>query len=118
MTSTAHLFRTTGSYAAVAPSTERGESSMALIVAAATPFHGHVQPVLTVVSDLVRRGHEVVVLTGSRFAEQVGAAGALHVTLPPAADFDDRQLDLYFPDRSAVPTGPAQLEYDLACSPA
>lgn len=42
---------------------------MTLIVAAASPFHGHVQPVLTVASDLVRRRHEVVVLTGSRFAE-------------------------------------------------
>ncbi|MEU6372093.1 glycosyltransferase [Streptomyces sp. NPDC046909] len=86
---------------------------MTLIVAAASPFHGHVQPVLTVASDLVRRGHEVVVLTGSRFAEDVRAAGALHVSLPPAADFDDRQLDLYFPDRAAFPPGPAQLEYDL-----
>ncbi|MFJ3672932.1 glycosyltransferase [Streptomyces sp. NPDC090106] len=86
---------------------------MALIVAAASPFHGHVQPVLTVAADLVRRGHEVVVLTGSRFAEDVRAAGAQHVSLPPAADFDDRQLDLYFPDRAAFPPGPAQLEYDM-----
>ncbi|MFC8428317.1 glycosyltransferase [Streptomyces sp. NPDC057253] len=86
---------------------------MTLIVAAASPFHGHVQPILTVASDLVRRGHEVVVLTGSRFADDVRAAGALHVSLPPAADFDDRQLDLYFPDRTAFPPGPAQLEYDL-----
>ncbi|MEU1275499.1 glycosyltransferase [Streptomyces sp. NPDC005799] len=86
---------------------------MTLIVAAASPFHGHVQPVLTVASDLVRRGHEVVVLTGSRFADEVRAASVLHVSLPPAADFDDRQLDLYFPDRAAFPPGPAQLEYDL-----
>ncbi|MEU1160258.1 glycosyltransferase [Streptomyces sp. NPDC005921] len=86
---------------------------MALIIAAATPFHGHVQPVLTVAADLVRRGHEVVVLTGSRFAEDVRAAGAQHVALPPAADFDDRRLELYFPDRAAFPTGPAQLDYDM-----
>ncbi|MGI5458526.1 glycosyltransferase [Streptomyces sp. CA-249302] len=86
---------------------------MTLIIAAATPFHGHVQPVLAVASDLVRRGHEVVVLTGSRFAEDVRAAGAQHVSLPPAADFDDRRLELYFPDRAAFPTGPAQLDYDM-----
>ncbi|MFG2936647.1 hypothetical protein [Streptomyces sp. NPDC048282] len=86
---------------------------MALIIAAATPFHGHVQPVLTVAADLVRRGHEVVVLTGSRFAEDVRAADAPHVALPPAADFDDRRLELYFPDRAAFPTGPAQLDYDM-----
>ncbi|MEU6348989.1 glycosyltransferase [Streptomyces sp. NPDC047072] len=86
---------------------------MSLVVATATPFHGHVQPVLTVAADLVRRGHEVVVLTGSRFAEDVRAAGAQHVSLPPAADWDDRKLDLYFPERAALPPGPAQLEFDL-----
>ncbi|MGW4729737.1 glycosyltransferase [Streptomyces shenzhenensis] len=86
---------------------------MALVIAAATPFHGHVQPVLTVAADLVRRGHEVVVLTGSRFAEDVRAAGALHVSLPPAADFDDRRLEQHFPGRAAFPTGPAQLDYDM-----
>ncbi|MFI6244878.1 hypothetical protein [Streptomyces sp. NPDC051016] len=72
---------------------------MALIIAAATPFHGHVQPVVTVAADLVVR-----------------AAGALHVALPPAADFDDRRLELYFPDRAAFPAGPAgpaQLDYDM-----
>jgi len=84
-----------------------------LVIATATPFHGHVQPVLAVASDLVRRGHEVVVLTGSRFAEDVGAAGALHVSLPADADFDDRQLELYFPERGALPAGPRQLDYDL-----
>ncbi|MET7475988.1 nucleotide disphospho-sugar-binding domain-containing protein [Streptomyces sp. NPDC005648] len=86
---------------------------MTLVIATATPFHGHVQPVLTVASDLVRRGHEVVVLTGSRFAEDVRAAGAQHVSLPPDADFDDRRLELYFPERAALPVGPRQLDYDL-----
>lgn len=43
---------------------------MTLVIATATPFHGHVSPVLTVAADLVRRGHEVVVLTGSRYAEK------------------------------------------------
>lgn len=86
---------------------------MTLVIATATPFHGHVQPVLTVAADLVRRGHEVVVLTGSRFAEQVRAVGARHVSLPSAADFDDRKLELYFPERAAVPVGPAQIDYDM-----
>jgi len=86
---------------------------VAQVIATATPFHGHVQPVLTVVADLVRRGHEVSVLTGARFADAVRAAGARHVSLPPAADFDDRKLDVYFPERAAIPAGPAQLEYDV-----
>ncbi|MER5435106.1 glycosyltransferase [Streptomyces sp. NPDC002588] len=86
---------------------------MTLVIATATPFHGHVQPVLTVTADLVRRGHEVVVLTGSRFAEDVRAVGALPVSLPPSADFDDRKLDLFFPERAALSPGPAQLTYDM-----
>ncbi|WP_105969984.1 glycosyltransferase [Streptomyces geranii] len=86
---------------------------MAQVIAAATPFHGHVQPLLTIVAELVRRGHEVEVLTGSRFAGAVRDAGARHVALPSAADFDDRKLDVYFPERSAIPAGPAQLEYDM-----
>ncbi|MFJ8108971.1 glycosyltransferase [Streptomyces sp. NPDC096132] len=86
---------------------------MAQVIAAATPFHGHVQPVLTIAADLVRRGHEVTVLTGARFADDVRATGARHVSLPPAADFDDRKLDVYFPERAAIPQGPAQLEYDM-----
>ncbi|NNN35574.1 glycosyltransferase family 1 protein [Streptomyces sp. S3(2020)] len=86
---------------------------MARVIAAATPFHGHVQPVLTIAADLVRRGHEVTVLTGARFADAVREVGAQHVSLPPAADFDDRKLEVYFPERSAIPQGPAQLEYDM-----
>jgi UDP:flavonoid glycosyltransferase YjiC (YdhE family) len=91
----------------------QGVFPVAHVIATATPFHGHVQPVLTIVAELVRRGHEVDVLTGARFADDVRSAGAHHVPLPPAADYDDRKLDLYFPERAAIPAGPAQLEYDL-----
>ncbi|MGL5817618.1 MAG: glycosyltransferase [Phycicoccus sp.] len=56
------------------------------------PIHGHVAPLLSVAEDLVGRGHSVRFLTGSRFAEDVAATGATHLSLPGAADFDDREL--------------------------
>ncbi|MEH1166869.1 nucleotide disphospho-sugar-binding domain-containing protein [Micromonospora sp. CPCC 205539] len=70
-------------------------------------------PVLTVAADLVRRGHEVMVYTGSRFEERVRAIGARFRALPPAADLDDRRLDVLFPVRATLPPGPAQLSFDF-----
>ncbi|MEV1320920.1 nucleotide disphospho-sugar-binding domain-containing protein [Micromonospora arborensis] len=61
---------------------------MAKVVVGATPFQGHVSPILTVATDLVRRGHEVVVYTGSRFEERALAIGARFQALPPEADLD------------------------------
>ncbi|GAA1844768.1 glycosyltransferase [Asanoa iriomotensis] len=86
---------------------------MAKVIVGATPFQGHVSPALTVAADLVRRGHEVVVYTGSRFAERATAIGARFHALPPDADLDDRQLDGLFPQRAAIPPGPAQLSFDF-----
>ncbi|WP_159451016.1 nucleotide disphospho-sugar-binding domain-containing protein [Micromonospora cremea] len=70
-------------------------------------------PVLTVAADLVRRGHEVVVYTGSRFEERALAIGARFQALPPEADLDDRTLDSLFPVRATLPPGPAQLSFDF-----
>ena len=39
------------------------------IVAAATPAEGHARPVLQVAAHLAAAGHEVVMLTGPRYAE-------------------------------------------------
>ncbi|MGK5739861.1 glycosyltransferase [Micromonospora sp. URMC 103] len=86
---------------------------MARVVAAAIPFQGHVSPVLTVAADLVRRGHDVVVYTGSRFAGRARATGARFRALPPEIDLDDRELDTHFPLRATLPPGPAQLSFDF-----
>ncbi|MEU5566923.1 glycosyltransferase [Micromonospora musae] len=86
---------------------------MAKVIVGATPFQGHVNPVLTVAADLVRRGHEVVVYTGARFEERVRALGARFRALPPEADLDDREFDKAYPVRATLPPGPDQLAFDF-----
>ncbi|WP_344490276.1 glycosyltransferase [Nonomuraea monospora] len=64
-------------------------------------------------ADLVRRGHEVVVLTGVRYRGRAEAAGARFAPLPEPADYDERQMDRAFPGRSLLPPGPAQIGFDI-----
>ena len=65
---------------------------------ASTPLVGHVAPLVAVARDLTARGHEVTMLTGSRFSPSIRAAGAEPVPLEGVADFDERELDSYLPD--------------------
>ncbi|WP_188316978.1 glycosyltransferase [Solihabitans fulvus] len=86
---------------------------MTKVITAAPPLHGHTGPILAVTADLVRRGHEVVFVGGSRFARTVEAMGARFVALPTDADFDDRDLNAAFAGRAEAPAGPARVGYDL-----
>ena len=85
---------------------------MSRLLVASTPAHGHVMPMLVIARDLVARGHEVQVLTGSRFLDAVATAGAEHVALPHAADYDDRDATAAFPGRQNK-AGVAQLRFDI-----
>jgi len=67
---------------------------------------------LAVGAALVDRGHTVTVLTGSRFEERVREAGAEFRTLSGIADFDDRDLDSYLPERERY-RGLARAQYDI-----
>ncbi|SDI63491.1 glycosyltransferase [Nonomuraea jiangxiensis] len=86
---------------------------MPKIVIAATPVHGHVAPLLTVAADLVKRGHEVTVLTGAKFKERAEAIGAFFTALPEEADYDEGQMDRAFPERDLLPPGPARTGFDI-----
>lgn len=61
------------------------------------PFAGHVGPLRPVVAELVARGHEVRVHTGSRYGEPFRAAGASFVPREAATDFDESDLAATFP---------------------
>lgn len=87
---------------------------MSKIIVSSTPAHGHVAPLLLVAADLVRRGHEVVFYTGTRFADQVRRTGARFVPFTGAADFDETVFPHNIPGRDAVPEGPERVAFDIA----
>jgi MGT family glycosyltransferase len=78
----------------------------------ASPIQGHVAPVLATARDLVERGHDVTVLTGSRFRDAVERTGAAHRSLAGIADFDDRNMQDHLPDRDRH-RGIGKLQYDV-----
>ncbi|MFV2022437.1 glycosyltransferase [Micromonospora sp. LOL_023] len=84
---------------------------MTQVIVAATPFHGHFGPLYTIAADLAARGHEVLFLTGSRFADRVTSAGMHFVALDPSADFDDRAMTAEFPAFADVTPGPPLHEF-------
>jgi MGT family glycosyltransferase len=85
---------------------------MSTYLLCASPIQGHVAPIIAIARDLVARGHDVTVLTGSRFRDAVVAAGAGHRALSGIADFDDRVIQDHLPDRDRY-RGIAKLQYDI-----
>ena len=85
---------------------------MVTVLLASNPIHGHVGPILQVAAHLVREGHRVAVLTGTRFRERVASIGAEFRALGGAADYDDRRPDLYLPEREKY-RGLKQAQYDI-----
>lgn len=84
---------------------------MAHILIASSPIYGHVLPLHTIAQALVKRGHDVTFLTGSRFPF-VGQHGVEFVPLNGVADYDVAEVDTR-PERQALAGGPPQLMYDL-----
>lgn len=85
---------------------------MATYLICSTPVLGHVAPMLTIGRHLLSRGHRVIVLTGSRFADRVLGLGMEFRPLSGLADFDDRDLDSSLPERDKY-RGFAQIQYDI-----
>ncbi len=62
---------------------------MANIVVLSVPAWGHLNPVLPIIAELVRRGHSVTVFDEPPFAGAVEALGAKFVAYPPAMSMQD-----------------------------
>ncbi|MFC5662830.1 macrolide family glycosyltransferase [Kitasatospora misakiensis] len=58
------------------------------IVMASIPAHGHVNPSLAVIAELVARGHRVSYVNAPSFAEPVASTGATPVPYPTALPLD------------------------------
>ena len=79
---------------------------MADVWVCASSITGHVAPMLAIASHLRDAGHAVRMITGSRFGDRVSATGVEILPLRGAADIDDTNLDLAFPDASRPPGSP------------
>lgn len=79
------------------PSRLRHHRVMSRFLLTAMPFTGHVAPLTAVAAELVRRGHDVRVYTGTRFRGRVERAGAQLVPWRRAPDFDENDLPATFP---------------------
>src|SRR5690349_886671 len=85
---------------------------MVSILICCTPAHGHVYPLLTVARHLVAEGHDVRMLTGTRYRDAVTAAGAEFLPMPPGADIDLDHVNDMFPERAAMKPIP-QLRFSV-----
>ncbi len=63
---------------------------MAKFVFASVPAFGHFNPILPIVAELVRRGHQVTVINSAEFEQTVTALGADFLAFP--IEFTSRQL--------------------------
>ena len=75
---------------------------MARIVFLSVPAYGHLNPVLPIVRELVRRGHEVTVFDEPPFAPVIEATGAKFVAYPPVMSMEDMSAVLMGGDLMAT----------------
>ncbi len=85
---------------------------MARFLFATQPITGHVVPALSMVGELVARGHEVRWYVGEKFRSKVEATGARFEGYREAKDYDDKDYDAAFPGRSAL-KGLDQIRFDF-----
>ncbi|MEU8633715.1 nucleotide disphospho-sugar-binding domain-containing protein [Amycolatopsis sp. NPDC048633] len=75
---------------------------MARVLVCVQPARGHVGPTKPIVAALLAAGHDVAVVTGARYRETFEKLGASVNVLPPAADFDETDLDGSIPGRAGL----------------
>jgi UDP:flavonoid glycosyltransferase YjiC (YdhE family) len=72
---------------------------MTRVLLLSSPIFGHVSPMLALGRGLRGRGHEVTLLTGSKYAASAAGAGLDFLPLPPEVDYDDADLESWLPRR-------------------
>lgn len=85
---------------------------MPKIIVAAPPATGELTPLLQIARGLAGRGHDVNVVTGSRFRADVESAGLTFTPVTGMADFD-AHLVAGDPERAKLAPGPEMLNYDV-----
>lgn len=72
---------------------------MVKVLLLSSPIFGHVSPMLALGRGLRRRGHEVTLLSGSKYAASAAGAGLDFSPLPPEVDYDDADVEAWLPQR-------------------
>lgn len=85
---------------------------MSRFLLAATPFAGHVQPMIGLARSLRSRGHQVTLYTGAKYAGTVDAAGITFLPFRNARDFDDDRPENTFPAMARA-SGPLAMITDF-----
>ena len=67
------------------------------VMVTVVPLAGHVGPISGLVAELITRGHQVRVYTGSRYRQRFTELGATVVTWSAAQDFDENNIRATFP---------------------
>jgi MGT family glycosyltransferase len=83
------------------------------VLFAASPFTGHVNPLLVAARVLQNAGHATALYTGTHFREKIESAGVQFFPLPADVDYDMRNLDATFPERKRYAPGPEKLLHDM-----
>lgn len=84
-----------------------------LILFAASPSPGHVNPMLAIARSLRDRGYPILFNTAELFREQVTEMGLSFEPFTGFADFDYRNLEEAFPERKNFKPGPEMLVHDF-----
>jgi UDP:flavonoid glycosyltransferase YjiC (YdhE family) len=85
---------------------------VARFLVATHPITGHVLPGVPIVTELVRRGHDVHWYVGAKFRSKAEQAGATFEPYVHALDYDDADYDAAFPQRKQL-SGLRQVTYDF-----
>ena len=85
---------------------------MSRFLFATQPITGHLLPAIPIVSEMVRRGHEVVWYAGQKFRTKVEATGARFAPYVQAKDYDDDDYNAAFPGRANL-KGLNQIKFDF-----
>lgn len=83
------------------------------ILFAASPIIGHVNPLLAAARLLQDAGHEIAMLTGSRFGAKIEAAGVRFYPLPADVDLDMADIAATFPEWAHYAPGPEQMLFGM-----
>lgn len=88
-------------------------SDKPLVLVAVAPMSGHLMPIIPVIKNLVNRGYDVTVITGTGFKDKIDATGAEFLALEGRANYRDETFAEVAPLRDQLPPSLERTAYDV-----